>query len=99
MTDRVRIEADPADPLLPYTHLIPLVQGLLDHGNALTLPGPNGALFAPGQGGYVAYLADRIDWDWVQATFALPDLVRYDADEDEVFDHKNWVSILGSQRK
>jgi hypothetical protein len=99
MTQRVRIADDPASPGLPYTHLLPLVQGLLDHGNAITLPGPKGALFAPSQDGYVAYLADRIDWAWVQESFELPDLVRYDADADEIFDHKNWVSILGSQRR
>jgi hypothetical protein len=97
MSDRRRIDTDPADPLLPYTHLVPLVQALVEHGNRVTKPGPDGELFAPSQGGYVAYLADRIDWPWVEATFELPEMLRYDADADEIFDHRNWVSILGSR--
>jgi hypothetical protein len=35
----------------------------------------------------------------VQANFELPELVRYDRKEDEIFDHKNWISILGSEKK
>jgi hypothetical protein len=97
MTERPHIDADPADPNRPYTHLVPLVQALLDHGNRIAHPGPKGELFAPGQGGYVAYLTDRLDWDWLQATFELPDLLRYEPGDDEIYDHKNWVSILGSQ--
>jgi hypothetical protein len=98
MTERVRIEAEPASEHLPYTHLIPLVQALVDHGNPIALPGSNGELFAPSQGGWVAYLTERIDWEWVQEHFELPDLVRYDSAEDEIFDHKNWISILGSNQ-
>ena len=97
MTARRRIDDDPTDPLVPYSHLLPLVEALVAHGNRITLPGSRGELFAPSQGGYVAYLAEPIDWPWVQSTFELPDLLRYDADRDELFDHKNWVSILGSQ--
>ena len=98
MTERVRIEADPASEHLPFTHLIPLVQALVDHGNPIAIPGPKGGLFAPTQGGWVAYLTNRIDWDWVQENFELPDLVRYDRKEDEIFDHKNWISIMGSNK-
>jgi hypothetical protein len=98
MTERRRIEADPADPHLPFTHLVPLVEALVAHGNPLARPPRDGGVFSPTQGGWVAYLRDRIDWDWVQATFELPDLVRYDRKEDEIFDHKNWISILGSER-
>ena len=97
MTDRQRIEADPADPHRPYTHLLPLVQALIDHGNPLARPAASGDLFSPSQGGWVAYLSGRIDGAWVQETFELPDLVRYDRSDDEIFDHKHWVSILGSQ--
>jgi hypothetical protein len=97
MTDRVQIDAEPADPHRPYTHLLPLVQGLIDHGNPLARPTASGDLFVPSQGGWVAYLSKPLDWQWVQETFALPDLVRYDRGDDEIFDHKNWVSILGSQ--
>ena len=98
MTERRRIEADPADPHRPYTHLVPLVEGLIDRGNELAHPPPDGGVFSPSQGGWVAYLSRRIDWDWVQETFELPDLVRYDKNDDEIFDNKNWISILGSQK-
>jgi hypothetical protein len=96
MSEKVRIAADPEDEHLPFTHLLPLVQALVDHGNPLALPGPKGGLFSPSQGGWVAYLSHRIDWAWVQDTFDLPDLVRYNPKADEIFDHKNWISILGS---
>jgi hypothetical protein len=73
------------------------LQALLDHGNRITKPGPDGDLFAPSQDGWVAYLADRLDWAWLQSTFELPELLRYDPEEDEIFDHKNWVSVSGSR--
>ena len=91
-----RIEADPVSQGRPYTHLVPLVQALIDHGNPLAKLGSNGELFCPSQGGWVAYLSGRIDWSWVQATFELPDDLTYDRREDEIFDHKNWISIRGS---
>ena len=96
MTARVRIDEDPADEHLPYTHLVPLVEALVEHGNQLADPPPDGGVFSPGQGGWVAYLRGRIDWDWVQESFELPDLVRYDPAQDEIFDHKHWISVLGS---
>ena len=97
MTERPRIEADPENDGRPYTHLEPLVQALIDHGNPLAKEGPNGGLFCPTQGGWVAYLSERIDWAWVAETFELPERLRYKPDDDEIVDHKNWVSILGSR--
>jgi hypothetical protein len=97
MSQRPRIEAAPVNDHTPYTHLLPLVQALIDHGNRITLPGQRGQLFAPSQGGYVAYLAKRIDWTWLQETFELPDTLRYNPSRDEIFDTRNWVSVLGSQ--
>ena len=97
MTERTRIEADPEDPHLPYTHLIPLVQALIEHGNPLAKVGPDGGLFCPSQGGWVAYLSKQLDRAWLQDTFELPEELRYNASDDEIFDHKNWISILGSR--
>jgi hypothetical protein len=98
VTDRLRIETAREDQAAPYTHLEPLVLALVERGNRVTLPGDRSPLFAPSQEGYVAYLADRIDWDWVQANVDLPDTVVYDPETDEVFDRRTWVSILGSQQ-
>lgn len=97
MSNRPVIAADPDDPLLPYTHLLPLVQALVDHGNRVVKPGPRGELFAPSPDGYVAYLAGPIDWAWLQATFDLPATLDYLPERDEISDRKNWVSVLGSQ--
>lgn len=99
MTEKRRIGADPPPGGANYAHLVPLVEALLEHGNELADPPSNGGVFGGDQGGPVAFLTKRIDWDWVQETFELPDLVRYDRGDDEIFDHKNWISIRGSVRK
>ena len=91
------LDDEPPPHTSPYAHLLPLVQALVDRGNRITLPGMHGSLFAPGQGGYVAHLADRIDWEWLQTEFALPESLHYDPERDEIFDRTNWVSVLGSQ--
>jgi hypothetical protein len=96
MTERTRIEADPPEGEPEYAHLLPLVEALIQHGNELARPSADGRLFSGDQGGPVAFLRGRIDWTWVQEHFDLPDLVRYDRREDEIFDHKHWISIRGS---
>ena len=96
MTEKRRIEESPPAGAANYAHLVPLVEALLDHGNVLADPPPDGGVFSPSQGGWVAYLRGRIDWGWVQEAFELPGLVRYDPAQDEIFDHKHWISILGS---
>lgn len=89
--------AEPLPGTSPYEHLLPLVQALIDHGNESSKTGMSGSLFAPSQGGYVAYLVDRIDWAWLQTEFELPPNLHYDPEQDEIFDRTNWVSVLGSQ--
>jgi hypothetical protein len=96
MTERRHIDAEPSEGQPPYAHLVPLVEALIERGNELAHPPSDGSVFSANQGGPVAYLRRRIDWEWVQANFDLPELVRYDRREDEIFDHKNWISILGS---
>ncbi|MDT7570251.1 MAG: hypothetical protein QOE05_425 [Actinomycetota bacterium] len=96
MTDKRRIDEDPPAGGPNYAHLVPLVEGLIEHGNELANPPSKGGVFGGDQGGPVAFLTKRIDWDWVQENFELPDLVRYDGKDDEIFDHKNWISIRGS---
>ena len=97
MSERIHIANEPAAGQPAYAHLLPLVQALVDAGNAVDRFGPEGQLFDVDQSGYIAYLTDRIDWAWVQEHFVLPDLVRYDAERDEISDMKNWVSIVGPQ--
>lgn len=97
MTGRRQLDPAPAPGGSPFAHLLPLVQTLLDRGNRITKPGMHGDLFAPSQGGYVAYLADPIDWDWLQTEFELPPSLHYDAASDQLFDRANWVSVKGSQ--
>jgi hypothetical protein len=97
VTEPVVIAADPADPLLPYTHLVPLVELLIAHGNRVVKPGPRGEVFAPSQDGYTAYLADPVDWSWLCEVAVLPETIDYDAAHDELRDNRNWVSVLGSQ--
>jgi hypothetical protein len=99
MTERRRIDEEPPAGAANYAHLVPLVEALIEHGNELANPPSDGGLFGGDQGGPVAHLAKRIDWAWVQENFELPDLVRYDPKEDEIFDHKNWISIRGSVKK
>jgi hypothetical protein len=98
MTERRRIEEEPAAGAHNYAHLVPLVEALIEHGNELAFPPSDGGVFGGDQGGPVAFLTGRIDWKWVQDNFELPDLVRYDPEQDEIFDNKNWISIRGSQK-
>ena len=98
MTEKRRIEESPPEGAANFAHLVPLVEALLEHGNELANPPSNGGVFGGDQGGPVAFLTKPIDWDWVQANFELPDQVHYDRQDDEIFDHKNWISIRGSQK-
>src|SRR4051812_4296630 len=99
MSEKRRIEPGPPDGHAAYEHLVPLVEALIAHGNELAHPPTGGGVFSFNQGGPVAHLKKRIDWTWVQQNFELPELVRYDRRGDEIFDHRNWVSILGSAKE
>jgi adenylate cyclase len=98
MSERLRIEPAREDQRVAFTHLVPLVQALLDRGNRITKPGIGGDLFAPNPGGFTAHLADPIDWHWIEANVDLPESVVYDAAADEIVDRHAWVTIRGGPR-
>ena len=65
------IKIGPGDPdaALPYANLLPLVETLLAHGNALVFDGDT---FLLTHDGWCCQLRDPIDFDLVEATFVLP---------------------------
>ena len=76
----------PAPHGKPYALLEPLAQALLARGAVLTREGENGSPFGPSPEGYIAVIDQPIDWAWIQASFELPVVVRYDAERDAVVD-------------
>lgn len=85
----------PADDGRPYTHLLPLVDDLLRRGNRLSRTGRRGEPFFGNQDGYNAYLAEPLEIDYLRTVYDLSGYV-YDADEDSLFDPRNWVTVYGS---
>ena len=80
----------------PYALLEPLVLALLERGAVLTREGDDGSPFGPSPEGYIAVIDQPIDWAWVEASFELPAVVRYDAQKDRILDDESWTAIYGS---
>jgi hypothetical protein len=80
----------------PYALLQPLVEALLARGAVLTRDGDDGSPFGPSPEGYIAVIDHPIDWPWVQASFELPVVVRYDEERDVIVDDEHGTAIYGS---
>jgi hypothetical protein len=65
----IKIEPGDPDGALPYANLLPLIDTLLAHGNALAFDGDP---FLLSRDGWCCQLRDPIDFDLVEATFVLP---------------------------
>jgi len=79
------IKIGPGDPdaALPYANLLPLVETLLAHGNALVFDGDT---FLLTHDGWCCQLRDPIDFDLVEATFVLPATIGCSRRHDGIVD-------------
>jgi hypothetical protein len=79
------IKIGPGDPdaALPYANLLPLVETLLAHGNALAFDGDPFLLIGDG---WCCQLRNSINFDLVEATFVLPATIICSRRRDRIVD-------------
>lgn len=75
----------------PYEHLDPLVDFLLEQGNALS----RNFRWGENRTGYFCLLVKAIDFDLIAKEFILPPYVRFNKEENSIECDKTWVSIKG----
>lgn len=94
-TARVQI-GQPESPQRGWTHLLPIVDLLLAHGNTLARVDPDdGCPFWENKSGYQCTFSKPLDMDLINRHFILPELTGYDPEDDSIFDQKNWMIIYG----
>lgn len=81
--------------LMPYAHLEPLVDFLINNGNSLA----RSYRWGENRTGYVCFLAEPIDFDLIEKEFSLPSYIRLVRDTDTIECDKSWVSIKGGVAK
>jgi hypothetical protein len=74
-----------------YTHLEPIVDLLLQHGNSLARP----YRWGENRSGFFCFLAKPIDFDLIESTFVLPETVRLARSEGSVECDVTWAIIKG----
>jgi hypothetical protein len=74
-----------------YSHLEPIVDLLLQHGNELARP----YRWGENRSGFFCFLAKPIDFDLIESTFVLPEIVRLARYEGSVECDVTWATIKG----
>lgn len=74
-----------------YTHLEPIVDLLLQHGNQLA----RSYRWGENRSGFFCFLAKPIDFDLIESTFVLPETVRLARSEGSVECDVTWATIKG----
>ncbi len=74
----------------PFANLLPLVDALLEGGNALVDDG-----FVPNPDGWRCRLTRPIDFDLVRDRFEIPDTIQLSPEHDTILDRLTWCSIEG----
>lgn len=74
-----------------YAHLEPIVDLLLQSGNELARP----YRWGENRTGFFCYLAEAIDFDLIESTFALPKTVRLARSKGSIECDVTWASIKG----
>jgi hypothetical protein len=78
------------DPSRPFETLLPLVNALVQHGNALTDVG-----FVLNPDGWRCRMVRRLDFDLIEALFTIPANFEFSRESDTVLDRLTWCSIEG----
>lgn len=90
------IERRSTDDSIPYLHLIPLIEMLIEHGNK-PVPSPKSnrwGLYVT-RGGWLCDLQKPIDFELVQRTFELPGSLKLSPEAGTIFCENSWIEIRG----
>ncbi len=88
-----------SDPNRPYLYLRPVVDALIEAGNAPMQWDEKFGPFYPTKSGFICSLRDRIDWPLIQRTFEVPPEIIYNAEFDAMSDRSSGAEILGSRER
>jgi hypothetical protein len=98
---KTKIAAEPSAGELPYAHLKPIVEALLEAGNEPSPPFeghvPNGLGFYQDKHGWCCGLLRRIDFELVERLFELPPSLSLNAESNSISDRQTWIEIRGNR--
>jgi hypothetical protein len=99
---KTRIATDPASGEVPYAHLKPIVQALIDAGNEPSPPPggqvPNRLGFYQDNHGWRCDLLGPIDFDLLDRKFELPPSLSLNPEANSISDGRTWIEISGNRR-
>ena len=85
----------------PYSHLVPIVEALLEAGNQLSPASgeriPNRLGFYQDTHGWRCDLLRAIDFDLVERTFELPSSLSLNSQAGLISDTLTWIEICGKR--
>ena len=90
------LNSAPADEAAPFTHLVPLIDLLVAHGNQpLAMTRANRWGFYRTQGGWMCAMRDPIDFSLIRRSFELPPSIRLNPAADAIYCDRTWIEIKG----
>lgn len=96
---KLKIVARAPDDQPPYENLRPLIEALLEDGNAFAKPLgghiPDRAGFYLDRDGWVCDLREPIDFDLLEKRFDMPSSIRTNRPNSTICDDLSWVQIRG----
>jgi len=91
MTTKAKIFSESRDPERPYSHLIPVVEKLLELGNELA----HSQMFYLSQDGWRCDLKRPINFAAIRENFELPDSIELGEANNTIWCRKSWVEVQG----
>ncbi len=88
-----KIDIESTDPRQPFLNLMPIVDVLVEHGNAAQDAG-----FVWNPEGWTCQLIRQIDFDLVRRSFELPPSIVLSEQHDAILDRRSWISIESPKR-
>ena len=78
-----------------YSHLEPIVDLLLSNGNSLA----KDYRWGENRTGFYCFLQAPLDFDLIEKSFAIPESIRLDRENDVIECDHTWASIKGKMGK
>ena len=96
---KIKIQRDSETFELPYEHLKLIVEHLISRGNSPSVSRggypPDALGFYMTQGGWICDLSKKIDFEFIEREFDLPDSIKRDYNNDTIFCEASWIEIRG----